>query len=47
MFQEEENAHTDEQKTDAIEFPDDADSDKLRHEIYEVDETEEIWDPSR
>jgi hypothetical protein len=45
VFQEEENAHTDEQKMEAIEFPDD--TDELCDEIYEVDETEETRDPSR
>jgi hypothetical protein len=43
VFQEEENAHTDEQKMETIEFPDDAD--ELHDEIHEMDETEE--DPSR
>jgi hypothetical protein len=47
VFQEEENAHTVEQKMEAIEFPDDADSVELHDEIYEVDETEETRDPSR
>jgi transposase InsO family protein len=44
VFQEEENAHTNEQKFEAIEFPDDAGN---LHDIHEVDETDQANDLSR
>jgi hypothetical protein len=45
VFQEEENAHTNEQKFEAIEFPDDAG--ELHDEIHEMDETDQSNDLSR
>jgi hypothetical protein len=45
VFQEEENAHTDEQKMEAIEFPDD--TGELYDEIHEMDETDQSNDLSR
>jgi hypothetical protein len=46
VFQEDENAHSNEQKMEAIVFPD-SDADELQDEIPEVDEMDEANDTSR
>jgi hypothetical protein len=46
VFQEEENAHSNKQKMEAIVFPD-SDADESQDEIPEVDEMDEVNDTSR